>query len=235
MTPPNKIVSPVRALKLVYQDLEPAGCDTWNPLSSDSEQWHRVRLSLEVREVLKLLGTPPRDLRVIDVGCGVGRSTRLLVDLGVNPANITGIDFRATAIDYAREHHPGINYLVMETLDDWPAGEFDLCLQCTVFSSILPQLRRDTAAAMLRSTRDGGSVYWWDLRYANDFAGGDLLNPQDYFSSRRPLFTRTMSLAPTVAEAANSVARAASILRMFGRLFPIRRTHVSALYGGFYR
>ena len=59
-----------------YRQVEPDGVDRWNPLFMETELWHRLRLFAEMREVLVRIGQPVEQCRILDVGCGVGRSTR---------------------------------------------------------------------------------------------------------------------------------------------------------------
>lgn len=67
--------------------------------------------------------------RVIDFGCGPGLYASRLAKLG---ASVTGIDFSARSIDYAREYANRnklrINYMKANYLECNPEGEFDLIL-----------------------------------------------------------------------------------------------------------
>jgi SAM-dependent methyltransferase len=220
-------------LLTTYQRLEPPGSDTWNPLHDDTELWHRVRLYLELRRALSLIPKSPDTIRVLDVGCGTGRSTRALLEFGVRPDNVLGLDLRKSAIEYARALNPAISYLAISGLESWPVLEgFDLCMQCTAFSSIL---KRETRAAVARkmamSVTPGGYVYWWDMIRANGFAGGDLLEPLELFHDLVVLLARNVSLQPSLAEAIGpGIGRrllGLSILR--GRL-GFSSTHCSALF-----
>jgi SAM-dependent methyltransferase len=55
---------------------------------------------------------PADTVRVVDVGCGNGRSTRALLEFGVRPQNVVGLDLRMSAIEYARTVNPAIAYSV---------------------------------------------------------------------------------------------------------------------------
>jgi trans-aconitate methyltransferase len=98
---------------------------------------------------------------VLDVGCGVGRSTRLLIEFGLRPENIMGIDLRSSAIEHARRLNPAIPFRTVNSLDDWPLElEFDLCMQCTVFSSIPGvERRRLTARMMAEAVGNKGFIF----------------------------------------------------------------------------
>jgi ubiquinone/menaquinone biosynthesis C-methylase UbiE len=97
-------------------------------------------------------------LRVLDVGCGTGHWLRLLVELGADPENLTGIDISADRIAFAQRKNPAITWLVGdgETLP-FAAERFDLLMQTVVFSSIPSEgLRRKLAGEMCRVLKPGG-------------------------------------------------------------------------------
>jgi len=216
-----------------YDALEPAGADTWNPLRNELELWHRARLLVELERALKALPVPVEEAKALDVGCGVGRSTRLLLEFGLRPENIMGIDLRPAAVEHARRLNPAIPFRTVNAFDDWPVeSKFDLCLQCTVFSSIPGVERRDlTARMMAKAVGDKGFVFWWDRMRANDFAGNDPLDPASFFVGRRLLSLRRVSLWPRVEESLRPLRGLRKVLvPVFGRLgYP--QTHVAAVFG----
>ena len=216
-----------------YDTMEPAGADTWNPLQNELELWHRTRLLVELAGALKALPGPLEETRVLDVGCGVGRSTRLLLEFGLRPENITGIDLRPAAIEHARRLNPAISFRTVKGFDDWPVeSKFNLCMQCTVFSSISGVERRElTARMMAKAVGDKGFIFWWDRLRANDFAGNDPLDPASFFAGRRLVSLRRVSLWPCVEE---SLRPLRGLRKMFVSLFGglgYPRTHVAAVFG----
>lgn len=166
-----------------YAELEPAGTDTWNPLRSDRELLHR--LTLYERLCLALRRTSePTSLRVLDVGCGTGRSTRVYLDFGIAPEQLTGIDLRPAAVETARRAHPGIDVKVYDgTTIPLESESVDWVSLCTVISSIPGEgPRRHLAREIRRVLAPGGHVFYWDRGEAKDFAGGDVLDPVELFS-----------------------------------------------------
>lgn len=185
-----------------YKKLEPEGVDSWNPLGNEKELWHRIRLFIAFDWALQQIPVPITKLKVLDVGCGVGRSTRTLVEFGVKPENILGIDLRSSAIECARSLNPAIPFRVVESFDDWPLeASFHLCVQSTVFSSIKGNdLRLSLAKMMENMVINDGYIFWWDRILANDFAGRDLLDPSLLFRNSTLINKISVSLKPSIAE-----------------------------------
>ena len=222
----------IQHLRAVYDTREPAGTDTWNPVFNEIELWHRVRLLLEATYAFKMLQKNLKTLTVLDVGAGVGRSSRLLVELGVMPHNIVSIDLRADALIHAKKLNPAINTRALHGLEDWPKEKFDLCIQCTAFSSIPgEQLRQNTAKLMQQSLVPNGYIFWWDCLSGNDFAGGGQLVPEKLFGTNKALYRREVSLYPSFTEAALSLPRARRYMQKLLGWIPTNKTHLCALYG----
>ena len=208
-------------LHQVYARSEPAGTEGWSPLQIDEEMWHRVRLVIELCRCLKLIPEPIANLRVLDVGCGAGRSSRLLVDLGVEPGNLVAIDFRESAIAVARRKNPAIRFQHVASLSEWPREIFDLVIQSTAFSSLPGStLRKETASLMEKSLREGGYIFWWDLLHAHRFADGERLEPKSLFPSMQLIRERQVSLRPDLNDALRGLRGAgkwiSSVLGPFG-------------------
>jgi SAM-dependent methyltransferase len=219
-------------LREVYSKREPGDTDAWSPLHSDLELWHPVRLLIEACWSLRQIPKPLERIRVLDVGCGVGRSSRLLVDLGIKPNHVLGIDFRESAIAYAQQVNPAIRFRCISDLEDWPNEEFDLAVQCTVFSSIPSvSLRRQTATLMERSIGKMGYIFWWDGLRANDFAGGDNLDPTELFLHRKLISFRKVALQPDVQYCFRPLRGLAPWLSFILSPFGHRPTHAIALFG----
>jgi SAM-dependent methyltransferase len=200
-----------KALATLHQEfahLEPAGADSWSPLSNDVEMWHRVRLLVEACRCLRLIAKPIESLRVLDVGCGVGHSSQLFVELGVPPQNLLAIDLRESTIVDARQRNPAIRFRHIADLSEWPIESFDLVVQCTAFSSLPgPGLRKQTASLMERSLGQGGYIFWWDLLRANPFAGGEVLDPRSLFPRSRSVRERQVSIYPDLTDSLRRLRR----------------------------
>jgi len=225
--------SPFDEIIEYFTQREPRGTDTWNPLTIDEEFWHRLRLFAALKWALPKCGTTMSEARILDVGCGVGRSTRALIEFGAKPENLVGIDLRESAIEYAQSRNPAIPYRVVHGLDDWPpAGSFDICTQCTVFSSIRGvESRRSVAAMMERAVIDGGHIFWWDSLRANPIAGGDTLSPEALFENSKIVDSETVPLRPSLYEAIRFNGRRVSyVSKLIQRVVGFSATHRATLF-----
>jgi SAM-dependent methyltransferase len=216
-----------------YNRLEPPGTDAWNPLTNEWELWNRVRLFIELRRALRLLPIPIEKVRVLDVGCGTGRSSLALIFFGVKPENILGIDLRPSAVAYAKSLNPAINFQVVKSFKDWPpVGSFDLCMQCVAFSSIHRMEERKTLAEQMeRTVGDNGYIFWWDRKFANPWAGGDALKPKMLFKERVVIMYRLVPLCPTAQESMRPLCGLRRIFAPVVGILGYFSKHVAALFG----
>jgi SAM-dependent methyltransferase len=112
----------------------------------------------------------PRDARWLDVGCGTGAFSELILRHAA-PASLTGIDPSPEQIEYARKHLPDLTFRVADAMDlPFREGEFDVVASALVIHFI-PD-RAKAFAEMHRVLRSGGLVagYTWKRNAAANFA-----------------------------------------------------------------
>ncbi len=90
---------------------------------------------LAYRDIPAILGEHVRGRKSLDFGCGAGRSTRFLRQLGFE---VTGVDIAEDMIRKARELDPSGDYRLVpgDDLDALQAGTYDLVLAAFTFDNI---------------------------------------------------------------------------------------------------
>ena len=83
-----------------------------------------------------LLAGDVRGMKVLDYGCGVGKFSRILKDLG---ADVVGIDIAEKELAIARRQHPDIPFLTVAEARDRFKEEFDLVTMNFVITAIPSQ------------------------------------------------------------------------------------------------
>jgi SAM-dependent methyltransferase len=112
---------------------------------------------------------PPHNIRVLDVGCGMGGWLLEFMLWGADQRLLSGIDLDSERVQRARARLPHAElYDGAASGLPWPDQSFDLVTQFTVFTSILDAgLKRAVAREMLRVLKPGGVVLWFDFHVNN--------------------------------------------------------------------
>lgn len=134
----------------------------WNSVADTKEFTTPMQSAAFVRYV-------NRKAKILDVGCGYGRSLRELHELGFT--NLCGIDFSEKLIERGRRQFPYLNLEVQKSNTiDFPDAGFDAVLLCAVLTCIRSDAEQEfLRKEILRVLRPGG------ILYVNDF----LLNHDD--------------------------------------------------------
>jgi ubiquinone/menaquinone biosynthesis C-methylase UbiE len=102
----------------------------------------------------------------LEIGCGSGGVLQEVLTFGATPERLWGCDLLSKRAGQARQVLPEKVSLTCADGQSlpYPAHNFDLLLQYTVFSSILDQsIKANLAAEMLRVTKPGGMILWYDF------------------------------------------------------------------------
>jgi SAM-dependent methyltransferase len=105
---------------------------------------------------------------VVEIGCGVGRLTRVLAR---RARSVQAIDVSADMLAHARRHHAELENVTWihgdgETLGGLPDGAFDACVSFVVFQHLPePELTYGYVREMGRVLRPGG---WAAFQVSND-------------------------------------------------------------------
>ena len=113
---------------------------------------------------------PPQNARWLDVGCGTGAFSELILKRCA-PKSLAGIDPAPAQIDYARKLLPAADFRVADSMElPFEDSAFDVVASALVLHFI-PD-RSKALAEMKRVVRNGGLVaaYTWERTATVDFA-----------------------------------------------------------------
>ncbi len=113
---------------------------------------------LAYRDLPAIIRQHVRGRRALDFGCGTGRSTRFLRELGFD---VVGVDIAAHMLQRARERDPETEYRLVPDGDlaSLAPGNYDLVLSAFTFDNI-PTMERKVALfrALGQLLNDGGRI-----------------------------------------------------------------------------
>ena len=154
-------------MKTPGQSLKAHGCGY---LMENPEESFRLEIKTDpqgVRQQARWCGVRP-GMRVLDVGCGSGKTTSILHEMTQPGGGAIGIDFSADRIAHARTHYgrqSGIDFHIRdfkEPLED--IGQFDLIWVRFVLEYFLAE-SRDIVQNISRVLKPGGVLCLLDLDY----------------------------------------------------------------------
>lgn len=138
--------------------------------AADDYERFMGRWSRAIGEKFLTWVAPPADARWLDVGCGTGAFSELILRRCA-PQSVVGIDPSPAQIEYAQKLLPDVAFQVADSMD-MPFGEqeFDIAASALVIHFI-PD-RAKAFAEMWRVLRPGGLVagYTWKRTATSDFA-----------------------------------------------------------------
>jgi SAM-dependent methyltransferase len=127
----------------------------------------RYQLHAIERAVIAVLNEGDVDLAgrtVLDLGCGGGHLLRLLVELGVDPRDCTGLDLMAERVELGKRCNPAMTFVEGDATDTGLDGPYDLVCQSVALCNLLDDADRARfAREMLRLTAPGGAILWHDI------------------------------------------------------------------------
>jgi ubiquinone/menaquinone biosynthesis C-methylase UbiE len=219
----------VERLKSVYEQYQVSGhAETqWSEYNLGNQAILRERNAHLKALMLSHASGGLSNCRILDVGCGTGKVLAQLIEWGVLPANLYGVDLLEDRVEAARSTLPE-SHITLGNAEklNFPDRFFDVVLLFTVLTSILDeQMARGVAAEVCRVLKPGGGVIWYDFRYDNPRNSNVRGMKKSAISSLFPDFDldlRTVTLFPPLAR---RLGRAAQPLYPLLSRMPLLRTH----------
>jgi len=129
---------------------------------------HLFTIQVRERAVLSILQrhgfVPLRDRLILEVGCGQGDELRRLIFYDASPRNLFGLDITVDRIHRGRHRAPNLHFVGGNgACLPFSDATFDLCIQFTLFSSVLDvSVKQQIAGEMLRVLKPQGGILWYD-------------------------------------------------------------------------
>ena len=173
------------------------------------------------------------NLRILDVGCGVGTNILDFIQLGASPQLLAGCDLLKDRIDIARSSLPSSVSLYDLPVSNlpFPDNHFDICYVSLVFSSLLSKdVRHVTSDSISRILKPGGIVivydFYRDNPFNNDVMPVTIKDLRNLFPEYN-IILNTLTLAPPITRRLPRFL----FLYLFRILsfFPFLRTHFLAV------
>jgi len=169
-------------------------------------------------------------MQVLDIGCGTGGFLRFLINMGIPPNHLYGLDLMFNRIKIATQRSSKHSSFCVGNGNalPYPTSKFDLVSQFTVFSSILDcRMRRHVAGEMVRVLKVGGYVLWYDMRRTRSAhtKGIEIEEIESLFHNCALVLLRKIH-----PPRASSIARRSLFLAdTYDRIMPFGKTHYLAL------
>ena len=101
------------------------------------------------------------DMQTLDAGCGSGRTIQHLIDRGINPTNIIGLDLSLDMLKIAAKKLPGVKLIQTDLADaPLPHERFDLVTSSMVFHYLDESGLQRTLDNFHRLLRNGGVLFY---------------------------------------------------------------------------
>lgn len=202
----------------------------WLGFTEESRNWR----AQQFRAFGELVGSVTESLsgwRILDVGCGDGRSLRFFLEYDAKPQDVVGVDISDVRFVLGAAKNPLVRLIKTDGLTlPFEDQSFNLITEFVSFSWI-PSLamRKQTAREMDRVLRKGGYIFWWDVSRAEAPSDkGSYIDPTDYFDW--PLLRKNISQYPKPSEGLRNFPGSWLVGRLLDALsWP--PTHIAALIG----
>ncbi len=205
--------------------------DIYSMLRSEVNLEHQERFSAIANLFRTRCPKAPKEIALVDLGCGNGGNLLDFIRLGLEPKNLVGLELLENRVERARELLPSSVRIIAGDASAAPIAEEsqDVVFQSVVFSSLLSDdFQQRVADSMWRWLKPGGAILWYDFIYDNpsnaDVRGVPLRRVRQLFPEGR-VAARRITLAPPIAR---RIAGYGDALHRLLNITPFLRTHLIA-------
>jgi len=129
--PPDRL-----AVSDEYADADPYGVE-----QTIGGEFHRRRMEITIDLVQKAASSVQGTPRILDLGCGQGHLTQAMSQ-SLKSAELTGLDYSVSAIEYAHDHFSRIDFAVGDAYDGpYSKGYFDIVVCNNLWEHVPDPLR----------------------------------------------------------------------------------------------
>jgi len=219
----------IKQIKERYTKRNSISENLYNPLTTDvifrRQEFERVLIKIIKDNYSYNL----KNLKLLEIGCGVGSNLSKFIELGFEPKNIIGNELLIERAETARKILPKeVDIIEGNALKlSFPPNSFDIVFQSTVFTSILDtNFQKELARKMWKFVKPGGGILWYDFIYNNpqnpNVRKVTLKEVKQLFPIGEIKYCR-LTLAPPISRVVTKIHP--NFYHLFN-LFPFLRTHI---------
>ncbi len=151
-----------------------------DPLRNPGVLFQNLAFEKSIVEALRKIGLDRNTWKILDVGCGAGFSLCRLLNYGLEPERLFGIDIVESRIARGRRRQPALNLTLGDAAAmEYEAASFDLAMESTVFLQITDEsIAQGIASEMVRVVKPGGYLMLTDWRYSFGHEGYVAVSPK---------------------------------------------------------
>lgn len=155
--------------------------DTGNLYNKIAFWWNgqEKHLKAGINFVQRAISLSTHKNKALDVGCGSGRISALLLDSGFN---VTGIDISTSLLGYARENNPKICFIEADICEWLTQDSYDLIIAWDSIFHVPYSLQKEVIVKLCNFLTKGGVIIF-SVGGVDGEITGEMQGQQFYYSS----------------------------------------------------
>jgi SAM-dependent methyltransferase len=225
----NSVKEELDNIKKRYSRRENISSFKYSPLNPAMYMMQQEKERAIIKWLQEFYPTSANQLRLLEIGCGIGMNLNQFIKLGFNPEFLIGNELLQERVLTAKKNLPASTKIFEgNALElDFTSQTFDIIFQSLVFSSILNgQFQIELARKMWDWTKVGGGILWYDFTYNNpqnkDVRGVKFKRVKELFP-KGDIKKWKITIAPPLSYIITKIHP--SLYNVFN-LIPFLRTHI---------